>query len=236
MPGSIRLFVPEALRPGLQVAASPGQARYLGTVMRRAVGDRVRLFNGTDGEWSARIVQLGRDRAVLAVQEQLREQAPDGPDIWLAFALLKRDATDLVVQKATELGASAILPTLTERTNAARVNHDRLIAIATEASEQSERLSVPDVREPMTLDRLLARWPSGRTLFAAIERSEAPLLGRADGPAALLVGPEGGWTEHERRTLLSQDFVAPVSVGRLVLRAETACLAGLVLLQAGQGP
>lgn len=233
MSWSIRLYVRDRLEREAAVSLPPEQARYLLTVMRRGLGDVVRLFNGVDGEWLAVITHAARAQATLLVRECLQEQAPDGADVWLAFALLKRDATDLVVQKATELGVTAIQPVITARTNVARVNLDRLSAIATEAAEQCERLTVPDVRAPLALDRLLATWPADRMLFTAIERSDAPGLHTATGPAGLLVGPEGGWTAEERRLLLLHGFVCPVSLGRLVLRAETACIAGLVLLQAG---
>ncbi len=137
-----RLHVPDDLAAGATIAAATAQAHYLGTVLRCGAGDRVRLFNGRDGEWHARIAQLRRDRVTFAVETQLRPQQPD-PDLWLVFALLKRDATDLVVQKATELGVSALLPIFTERTNTARINEARLTAIATEAAEQCERLDHP---------------------------------------------------------------------------------------------
>jgi 16S rRNA (uracil1498-N3)-methyltransferase len=166
------------------------------------------------------------------VERQLRPQAAE-PDLWLAFALLKRDATDLVVQKATELGAAAILPVLSARTNAARVNGERLAAIATEAAEQCERLSVPRIAPARPLAALLAEWPAERRLFAAVERSAAPHAGPAGpAPAALLTGPEGGFTPAELDALASHPFVQPVSLGHFVLRAETAAIAGLALLLA----
>ncbi len=235
MSGSIRLFVRHRLESGATVPATAAQGRYLLTVMRRTGGDPVRLFNGIDGEWRARISRLGRDGVLLTPEERLRAQATDGPELWLAFALLKRDATDLVVQKATELGVAGIQPVITARTNAARVNLERLGAIAVEAAEQSERLTVPEVRPPAPLLRFLEAWPQDRVLYAAIERNEAPAPVRAEKAAGLVVGPEGGWSEEERISLLSQDFVHPISLGPLVLRAETACIAGLVLLQAGRG-
>jgi 16S rRNA (uracil1498-N3)-methyltransferase len=233
MSGSIRLFVGDRLERDAAVSLPPEQARYVLTVMRRRLGDAVRLFNGLDGEWLAMIIQAGRAQATLLAREKLREQTPDGADIWLAFALLKRDATDLVVQKATELGATVIQPVITARSNVPRVKLERLSTIATEAAEQCERLTLPEVRAPVPLDRLLDTWPDERMLFTAIERTDSPRLRHANGCAGLLVGPEGGWTEDERRLILSHAFVRPVSLGPLVLRAETACLAGLVLLQAG---
>ncbi len=234
MTGSIRLFVPDALQSGVAVALSAAQAHYLASVMRRAVGDAVLLFNGRDGEFLARIAVIRRDRAELAVEQQSRAQAPES-DLWLAFALLKRDATDLVVQKATELGVSRLLPVFTERTNAGRVNLDRLHAIATEAAEQSERLSVPEIAAPARLGALLADWPLGRPLFAAIEREAAPAIRPMHGPCAFLVGPEGGFAPAEVELLRRQPFLQAVHLGPRILRAETAAIVGLALLQAGVG-
>ncbi len=224
----LRLWVPSPLAAGRDVEASGNQAHYLAHVMRRATGDVVLLFNGRDGEWRARIAQLGKRSALLTPESQVRGQAP-GADLWLAFAPLKRDATDLVVRQATELGASALLPVLTERTNTARINQDRLLAIAIEAAEQCERLSLPEIRPPVSLPALLAAWPEGRLLAAAIERA-----GPAAPPTeagALLIGPEGGFAPAEIDALRRTRFVAPICLGPLVLRAETAAVAGLALLQ-----
>lgn len=228
-----RLFVAAPLATGATIAATSGQAHYLGTVLRCNAGDPVRLFNGHDGEWQARIAELRRDRLALSVEKQLRQQEPD-PDLWLAFALLKRDATDLVVQKATELGASALWPTITERTNAARLNETRLTAIATEAAEQCERLTVPVLHPLCRLPDLLAQWPPDRKLYAAIERIDAAKPKPARDPAALLVGPEGGFTPAELDAMLRHPFVTAVGLGPRILRAETACVAGLALLQASR--
>jgi len=234
MPGSIRLFVDAPLAGAAEVVASPGQAHHLGTVMRRSAGAPVRLFNGRDGEWLAQIVALTREGARLAVQHQLRAQAPE-PDLWLAFALLKRDATDLLTQKATELGVAALRPVITERTIAARVNTARLKAIAVEAAEQSERLIVPEIQAPLPLAGLLASWPAGRTLYAAVERGPAPPLAPTSAPAGLLVGPEGGFTDRELDALARHTSVSVASLGPRILRAETAAIAGLALLQAPGG-
>ena len=239
MSGSIRLHVATPLAAGTVVSVTPAQAHYLATVMRRAVGAPVRLFNGADGEWAATIVALGRDHARLLVQHPLRAQTAE-PDLWLAFALLRRDATDLAVQKATELGAALLLPLLTARTGAARVNTGRLAAIATEAAEQSERLTVPRIAAPQGLSALLAGWPPARPLFAAIERAAAPPIApHADPagllPAGLLIGPEGGFAPAELDELARHPFVRPVSLGARILRAETAAIVGLALLQAPGG-
>jgi len=231
MSGSIRLYVTTPLSAATAVETTAQQAHYLRTVMRRRAGDPVALFNGRDGEWLAHIDTVRPDRARLAVGHRLREQVPE-PDFWLAFALLKRDATDLVVQKATELGVAAIHPVITGRTNAARVNFERLSAIAIEAAEQSERLTVPELHQPQPLPALLTSWPAGRPLIVAVERTHAPHIPPLAGPAALLVGPEGGFDPAELETLRAHPFVTACSLGPRILRADTACIAGLALLQA----
>ena len=222
-----RLYVEAPLARGLEVIATSAQAHHLGTVLRRGVGDAARLFNGLDGEWIARLGTLRRDRAAFSVEDPIAPQTPEGGP-WLMFALLKRDAIDLVVRQAVELGAARLLPVITARTNAARVNPDRLHAIAIEAAEQCERLTVPPIDPPRPLNDALAAWPPDRRLFAALERSEtgAPVPGQA----GLLIGPEGGFTPDERRALQRLPFVTPISLGRLILRAETAAVAGLARL------
>jgi 16S rRNA (uracil1498-N3)-methyltransferase len=230
MPGSIRLFVPDPLAAGAMVTATAAQAHYLRAVMRRAPGDHVRLFNGRDGEWTAGIDRLERGAGRFVVLEQARPQAPE-PDLWLAFALLKRDSTDLVVQKATELGVSALWPVLTLRATTRATNLDRLRAIAIEAAEQSERLTVPEIHTPRPLPDLLAAWPADRRLIVAAERTEAPPLPTIDAPCALLVGPEGGFVSAELDALRVRPFVTLMSLGPRILRAETAAIAGLARLQ-----
>lgn len=227
-----RLFVDHPLRAGIEIAGSAGQAHYLGAVLRRAAGDEICLFNGQDGEWRARIGAMRRDRIAFLPEVRLRPQAPED-DLWLLFALLKRDTTDLVIEKATELGVSVIQPVITARTNTGRINQDRLRAIATEAAEQCERLTVPDVRPPRDLSDMLLSWPHDRPLFVATERADIMPAPPVTGPCALLVGPEGGFTPAELETLPRYPFVTPVSLGPRVLRAETACLVGLTLLRAG---
>ena len=232
MAGSIRLYTQAALAEGASVDATAAQAHYLGHVMRRGPGDHVLLFNGRDGEFAARIDTIRRDHAKLRIEHRTRMQEEEA-DVWLAFALLKRDATDLVARMATELGVAALHPVLTERGNTHRMNPERLAAIATEAAEQSERLTVPALHAPRPLPALLSEWPPERRLFAAIERSDAPRIPSACRvPRGLLVGPEGGFTPAELDVLRAHPLVTPVSLGPRILRAETACIAGLALLQA----
>ncbi len=232
---SPRLFVAAPLAAGAELAVSEAQAHHLGTVLRMRAGEAVRLFSGTDGEWLATVAELRRGACRLAVERQLRVQEPE-PDLWLVFAPLKRDATDLVVEKATELGVSALQPVFTERTVAGRVAGERLLAIATGAAEQCERLSVPRLLPPLPLARLLVEWNPDRLLVAALERRGLPpppaLAGRR---AALLVGPEGGFTPAELDLLLKHPLVIGAGLGARVLRAETAAIAGLALLGIGGG-
>jgi len=234
---SIRLFVTAPLQAGAELAASEAQSHYLANVMRRAVGDEVRLFNGKDGEWAARIIAISRKAVRFEPLALTRAQASD-PDCWLCFALLKRQKTDMVVEKATELGASVIQPIITERTQADHVNLERLRAIAIEAAEQCERLMVPEIRAPLKLPALLAAWPSERQLFIADERRNGSgLRPPADAlqPIALMTGPEGGWTLSELDGIGAHPLVsrfARVSLGARILRAETAAIAGLALLLA----
>jgi 16S rRNA (uracil1498-N3)-methyltransferase len=236
---SIRLFITSPLQLHSEVAASEAQSHYLANVMRRAVGDQLKLFNGRDGEWLARIVEISRRSVRLEPLNLTRPQIVD-PDCWLCFALLKRQKTDLVVEKATELGASVIQPILTERTQADHVNLNRLRAFAVEAAEQCERLAVPELREPVKLAALLADWPGARQLFIADERRTGtglrPPPDRSQ-PVALMTGPEGGFTERELDGIGSHPLVprvSRVSLGPRILRAETAAIAGLALLLAAE--
>jgi 16S rRNA (uracil1498-N3)-methyltransferase len=227
----IRLHVEAPLAGGAIIQATEGQAHYLGGVMRRGVGDAIRLFNGRDGEWQARIASLARGKATFSAETLVRPQSDDA-DLWLMFAVLKRDTTDLMVQKATELGVSALLPVFTERTNAGRVNLDRLRVIAIEAAEQSERMTVPTLHPVRQLHDSLAEFPADRALFVALERDPAQPLAPSPGPACLLVGPEGGFGPRDRAVLERCRPVRPISLGPRILRAETAAIVGLALLQA----
>lgn len=235
----IRLFVPGPLARGARIAASPGQAHYLAAVMRRAVGDMVLLFDGRSGEWRARIDTLSRKAAMLAAEEQSRPQPP-GPDLWLLAPVLKREATEWMVEKATELGVARILLATSARSAVRRTNPTRLAAIATEAAEQCGRLDVPGIAPPAPLARLLADWPSRRHLLLADESRTAPaapamIAGAAAGAWALLVGPEGGFTERELDGFRKLPFCLAASLGPRILRAETAAVIGLGLIQALAG-
>ncbi|HEV7367459.1 16S rRNA (uracil(1498)-N(3))-methyltransferase [Arenibaculum sp.] len=234
-----RLYVEEPLAEGAAVGLDAERSHYLRTVLRLERGAQVALFNGRDGEWLARIDAIGKGWCSLAVLRRTRAQEPH-PDLWLLFAPIKRARIDTVAEKASELGCSVIWPVLTRHTDVARVNLDRLRANAVEAAEQCERLSVPELREPERLDRVLAAWPAGRHLLLCAEAGNATPVAEAaarlrGAPAAVLVGPEGGFAQDELDGLRALPFVVPVGLGPRVLRADTAAIAALACWQALAG-
>jgi len=233
----IRLFIPHDLAPGASLDLDEGQSRYLAAVMRQAVGDEVAVFNGRDGEWRARVAGVGKRAVVLTALSQTRPQHI-GPDLDLIVALVKRARLETIVEKAAELGARRVQPVTTERTNADHTRVDRLQAIAVEAAEQTGRLDVPQVLEPVKLERLLARWDMGRQLLFCDEAGDAlPVLGavKAGGPWAILIGPEGGFSPAERDTLRALPYAVPASLGPRILRADTAAISAMTLWQAAVG-
>jgi len=234
-----RLFVDTGLRAGDEVRLADERVHYLRDVLRLAPGAAVDLFNGRDGEWRSALTAVGKKQATLTVERQLRPQA-SGPDLWLVFAPIKRARIDSVVEKATELGVSMLLPVVTRHTAVERVNVERLRAIAIEASEQCERLSVPAVSEPVTLGKLLAEWPAERRMLLCAEAGEARPIAEAlqsHGASAgarwaVMIGPEGGFARSELDALVKLPFVMPVGLGPRILRADTAALAALACWQA----
>jgi 16S rRNA (uracil1498-N3)-methyltransferase len=235
----IRLFVTPDLAAGAELALDEGQSRYLAAVMRLAAGDELLAFNGRDGEWRARVASVGKRQVVLAIEAQARPQA-GGPDLDLVVALVKRARLETIVEKAAELGARRVRPVITERTNADHTRVDRLNAIAVEAAEQTGRLDVPQVLEPVKLDRLLADWEDGRRLLFCDEAGDtAPVLqalaGQPAGPWAILIGPEGGFSPRERDILRALPFATPAGLGPRILRADTAAISALTLWQAALG-
>lgn len=232
---TVRLYVDQPITCGQAVALSRDQAHYLFGVMRLAVGDKILIFDGISGEWRAEVVQAGRKAGVLIANEKTQDlQMP--PDLWLMFAPIKKARTDFIVEKATELGVSRILPTHTAFTNSERIRQDRLQAHVVEAIEQCGGTYVPTVDKLEKLDAILKAWPQGRRLYFCDEAGggEAAFSG-AEGPAAVLIGPEGGFSESERAKLLAMPFVTPISLGPRILRADTAAVAALALWQSSSG-
>lgn len=232
----VRLFVQSPLSAGACVECTSDQAHYLGNVMRLRVGETILLFNGRDGEWLAEIGAMKRNACALIVKQRTREQS-GGPDIDYLFAPLKKARLDFMVQKATELGVARLRPVMTRRTVAERVKIERMRANVIEAAEQCGVLRIPEIFEPVTLEKALEGWPPERALIFADESAEiaSPLDALAklpSGPAVLLIGPEGGFAEDERRLLLDKPFVHPISLGPRVMRADTAAVAALALMNA----
>jgi 16S rRNA (uracil1498-N3)-methyltransferase len=234
-----RLYVAESLAPGGSIELATGQAHRLRTVLRLGAGASVAAFNPTDGEWSCRLTEIGRNRVVLAVERRMRPAEAEA-DLWLVFAPIKRARLDWLIEKATELGVGALLPVWTQRTQTERLNLERLRAHAVAAAEQSERLSVPELHEPQALDRVLASWSAERRLVVCDETGGGEPIGAAVarlgvGPTAMLTGPEGGFAETELDALEKLSFVTRVGLGPRVLRADTAAVAALAALQAIAG-
>jgi 16S rRNA (uracil1498-N3)-methyltransferase len=233
----IRLFVQEPLSAGAVVEPEADQARYLTQVMRRQVGDEVLLFNGADGEWRAILSEVSKRGCKLTVAKETRPQSAP-PDLELAVALVKRGALETIVEKATELGARRIRLIRTDFTNADHTKVSRLMAIAAEAAEQTGRLDVPAIEEPVKLTALLDHWDPARRLLFCDEAGEAKPLVQAAveaGPWTVLIGPEGGFSPTERERLRSSAFVTAASLGPRILRADTAAIAALALWQARLG-
>lgn len=235
-----RLHVAETLAPGAAVGLGPEKAHFLRHVLRLAPGAAVAVFNGRDGEFRATIDGVGKSSVSLAVGERIRAPAPE-VDLWLLFAPIKFGRIDFLVQKATELGVARLVPVFTRYTAVDRVNVERLAANAVEAAEQCERLGVPEVAEAGPLDRAIGAWPRERLLYVCAERAEAPDAAQAfaahprGAPAAVLVGPEGGFERGELDGLLALPFARAIGLGPRILRADTAALAALAVFQAVAG-
>lgn len=230
----IRLYVDHPLGQGQSVALSRDQAHYLFGVMRLKIGDAVKLFNGEAGEWRAEVIEAAKRSGTLTCTSQTAPlRLP--PDLWLLFAPIKKARTDFIVEKATELGADRILPVQTEYTNAERIRQDRLQAHAVEAAEQCGGTYVPIVEDIQRLNTLLDTWPEDRTLIFCDETlTDTPsVLLDGHAQAAILIGPEGGFSETERNRLRS--MAESISLGPRILRADTAAVAALTLWQSTNG-
>jgi len=244
----IRLFISEPAPPfaaGLMLPLNIDQGRYLTSVMRKGAGDQVSVFNGRDGEWTARIAEAGKRLVVLKLVEQTRPQPKGGGPV-LAVALIKRSPLEYIIEKATELGASKIQLLMTRRTQSDHVKLERLKIIAQEAAEQTERLDAPEILPPVKLDVFLAAPGVEAIIFGdedsaheGEDRRTKPLLEvlstLTNKRAAILIGPEGGFDDHERQTLRAMESVYPVNLGPRILRADTAAISALTLYQAALG-
>lgn len=230
-----RMFVDQPLGEGAEVRVEGNQAHYLTGVMRLKPGDQVKLFDDRTGEWLAGIAHVGKRDAILRIEGHLREREA-APDLWLLAAPIKKGRIDWVAEKACELGVARLMPVITRRTVVDRVNLDRLRAHMIEAAEQCERTALPELAEPAKLEAVLKGWPEGRALIFADEEGGAPLLDVAKpGPAAILIGPEGGFTPEERAAIRSLPQAKGVSLGPRILRADTAMAAAVSLWMAAAG-
>ena len=233
-----RLYVEHPLANGESVDLGKEQSLYLAAVLRKAAGDEVVLFNGRDGAWLGSITSAAKKSVSLALLEQTAPQ-PAPTDLWYGFAPLKSARLDYVIQKATEMGVGAIQPVLTRFTQVSRTNIERMQANAIEAAEQCEVLNVPTILPEISLEQLVSSWAAvhgERRLILADESAPSaspvgPLTSVAGQKLGLLIGPEGGFADAERTLLLAQPFVIPISLGPRILRADTAAVAALALIQ-----
>ncbi len=235
MSAKIRLYVDHPLGPGQSLTLDKAQAHYLFGVMRLSVGAGVLVFNGRDGEWRTDVAEAGKRVGVLVCVEQTKPlQMP--PDLWLLFAPIKKARTDFIVEKAAEMGASRIVPVMTAFTNAGRIQRDRLQAHAVEAAEQCGGTYVPEVAEAVKLDKLLDGWHAQRHIMFCDEAlvggtARLPTVSETVGPWAILIGPEGGFSDKERVRLHAPEYTHPVTLGPRILRADTAAVAAMTLWQ-----
>lgn len=233
----VRLYINHPLGSEQAVPVGPDQAHYLSGVMRLKPGATIEVFNGREGAWSARILNISKRGGELVVIAQLSPQR-NPPDVWLIFAPIKKARTDFIVEKASELGAARILPVQTEFTNTERVRQDRLQAHAVEAAEQCGGNYVPEVADFITLPKLLDSWDSSRRILWADETRTGlsdMFAGLLPGKWAILIGPEGGFSSAEALRLRKTEFVIPISLGPRILRADTAAVAALTLFQSHLG-
>jgi 16S rRNA (uracil1498-N3)-methyltransferase len=232
-----RLFIPDALSAGILIDLAQTQAHFLHAVLRKRVGEPVRVFNGKDGEWLADISQLSKRNAQIKILEHIRPHT-SAPDIWLLFAPVKKDRTRFIVEKATEMGVSCLRPVITDRTTG-NVRMDKMQAHILEAAEQTERLDIPTAHEPIKLTDILASWDAARTLIFADEGGKgvaaATALAKISEPCAFLIGPQGGFSEEERNMLHALPYVSVIDLGPRILRADTAVVATLAIWQALSG-
>lgn len=231
----VRIYVNQPLQSGIIINCSPEQTHYLGNVLRLQLDDEVFVFNGQDGEFKTVITQISKKNCTLQIKELFLPFAA-GPDVWLLFALLKKNNTDLVVEKAAELGVAKICPLITDFTNITNISTERLQILAQEAAEQCRRQDVPNVMPVTELNQLLQNWPKQRTLLYLNETGYGQPIAQAlrniSSPVAFLIGPEGGFSQKELEILKNCPYTVSVTLGKRILRAETAALSALACWQA----
>lgn len=228
----IRLFTTLSLQQGANIELTKEQAHYLSNVMRKKEGNNILIFNGKDGEWRADITSCGKKSCDVLIMEQTKPQAPS-PDIWLCFAPVKNAPINNIIRQATEIGVSRLVPVITRRTVVSRVNVERLEANVIEAAEQSHRITLPEVFEPVALDKLISSWDSTRKLILCDESGGGESMHKVlkdmdkGGKYAVLIGPEGGFDVSEFAYLRKQPYIVPVGMGPRILRADTASIVAL---------
>ena len=234
----IRLFCLENIKENQQLLLDEKQSNYLCNVLRLSNDDRINVFDGKNGEFIAKIINANKKKCLLYVMNKEKDFEPS-PDIWLLFAPLKKDCTDIVIQKSTELGVSKIIPVITEYTNSDKIRKDRFISQSIEASEQCRRLDVPDIDNAQLLFDVLDKWDAKRVLFFLNEKGNGndviSVLNNNLGKAAILIGPEGGFSDVEVKKIKEYPFVRDIFLGKRILRAETAAIAALSCWQALNG-
>ena len=230
-----RLHVAASLAPGAPVELDPAQSNYLGSVLRMKRGDQLLIFDGSSGEWLAEVVEAGKKKMTLSILEPTRAQE-SVPDLWLAFAPVKKGRVDWLVEKAVELGVARLLPVVTRRTIVDKLNLDRMRAHIVEAAEQCGRTALADIDEPVKLDAFLKSRGPGRTLYFADESGGEPAACVFEpGPALILTGPEGGFTPDEAAAIRASPNARAISLGPRILRAETAALAAVAAWMTSAG-
>lgn len=230
-----RLFVDQPIEGLSNIPIGGAQAHYLAGVMRAKPGDPIRLFDDISGEWLARVAHVGKRDLVLTIEAQLHPRETV-PDLWLLTAPIKKGRIDWIIEKACELGVDRIVPVITQRTIIDRINADRLRAHMIEAAEQCGRSALPQLAEAVKLDRLLKDWDASRALLFADEAGGVPIADVADkGPAAILIGPEGGFTDDERARIKALPAARGITLGPRILRADTAAVAAISLWMAAAG-
>ena len=234
----VRMYFPVSLSENAQLCTDEKQSNYLANVLRMKIGDKINVFDGKTGEYESEIVEIAKKKCILSVVKKIKEIKLSS-DVWLLFSPLKKDCTDMVIQKATELGVSKILPIITQRTNSEKVRIERFKAQSIEAAEQCRRTDIPEICKPQKLGDVLQNWPNDRTLFFLNENGSGKnilqKMQEFSDKAAILIGPEGGFTEDEMKKVLENQKVCDIFLGDRILRAETAAIAALSCWQAING-